>query len=162
MQPSEVPSDYSKFDDAYRFVFSRLSERDRDDLDALRFRDLVQEWMDTRGLTEAQTIDAIRNRAKPEPFWFTCTIDFLITEYKQMRSAGLIPEPIQKHQPLSLGKGLPVAPPAENSSFINVSAPEPPPSDSRVQAQDSDFGKRLPMDIPKETCYLTCNGQRKG
>ena len=25
-----------------------------------------------------------------------------------------------------------------------------------------DFGRRLPMDIPKEACYLICNDQRKG
>jgi hypothetical protein len=32
----------------------------------------------------------------------------------------------------------------------------------RSEIQIVDVGKRLPMDIPKEGCYLICNGQRKG
>ena len=145
MQGSESTSDYSKFDDLYRFVFSKLSERDGEALKHLRFRDLVPEWMQTRNLNEDRAIDAIRDRARSEQLWFSCLIDVCITEYIQMRSAGLIPEPIRQQQ--KKGKRKPTsisttAPPTENSFLINVSGDEAHGRDSRLPTQD--YGLMIP------------------
>jgi phage terminase small subunit len=133
-------SDYTPFDPTFHSTFSELSAREGDALAELRFRDLVQEWVDTHNLTEAQAIGAILERAASETFVFARIIDVCIREYKRMRAAGLIQEPIPSHQQQATAKeaSVPIAahtrnsaaatastPLIENSIFINVSEPIP-------------------------------------
>jgi len=153
MQPSEVPSDYSEFDDRFRFAFSKLSDRDGDALEHLRFRDVVQEWMNVCGTTEAQAIDAICAEARSQPFWFVCTIGVCVTEYKRMRSTGLIPGPIHQQQQIDAVDNLtptPAIPPVEKSASTNVSDEEPDPSDSRLPTPDS----KLPVPPAENSAFI--------
>src|SRR5260370_34610508 len=57
--------------------------------------------MDSLQVTEADAIDAIRERSSLRPWLFGYIIGECIEEYMDMRSAGLIPEPrvTQPHQP---------------------------------------------------------------
>jgi len=92
---SEDTSAYSPFDPYYHYDFCQLSARDGDALANLRFRDLVQEWVDTRNLTEAQA-------------------QALTSEISMFTNVS--PPPFETPTPTPL---------RENSAFINVSEPMP-------------------------------------
>jgi hypothetical protein len=108
----------------YWAIFGALSESEDKPPDQLRFRDVIQEWMDRFELTEAAAIDAIRQRAALEPWLFGHIIGECIKEYVDMRSANLIPEPVLTKQPPALQpiEGIPTqdsrlpAPPAPANS----------------------------------------------
>jgi len=135
-------------DPTFHFVFSTLSACEGDALARLRFRDLVQEWMDTRDLTEPEAIVAISEHSSSKPFWFSNTIEVCIIQYRRMRTSGLIPEPIccprhdQSPEQDFAGSNSRLRSSvtlAENSAFTNVLVTGPPNSDSRLQPPDSRF-----------------------
>jgi phage terminase small subunit len=141
---SEAQSDYTPFDPTFHSTFSELSDREGDALARLRFRDLIQEWVDTRNLTEAQAIDAIRDRAASDTFVFDRIIHVCIREYKRMRAAGLIQDPVptqhRQPQPNQKSNFITASPPLpENSIFTNVLCPRSYAPDQGLSSIDFGF-----------------------
>src|SRR5262249_3548876 len=134
LQPNapDTSSAETMLDPTFHFVFSTLSSLQGEALARLRFRDLVQEWMDTRDLPEAEAIEAISHQSRHSPFWSYNTIDVSITQSRRMRPAGLIPDPTRhtRHQ-LSADQDLP-------GSDSRLTTP-----DSRLTTPDS----RLPSSV---------------